>query len=75
MKNRKIDELVFMELEEDEIQACLELIEKMKEEKRLAAKREKAKTKLTEAVYDMVKLTDIATVRHFLMDLLRIIPS
>lgn len=75
MKNRKIDELVFMELEEDEIQACLELIEKMKEEKRLAAKREKAKTKLTEAVYDMVKLTDVATVRHFLMDLLRIIPS
>ena len=75
MKNRKIDELVFMELEEDEIQACLELIDKIREEKRLAEKREKAKTKLTEAVYDMIELTDVATVRHFLMDLLRIIPS
>lgn len=72
---RKVDELVYMRLEEDEIQACVQMVEKMREEKRLAVKREKAKTKLTEAVYDMVELTDVATVRHFLMDLLRVIPS
>ena len=70
---RKVDELVYMRLEEDEIQACVQMVEKMREEKRLAAKRKKAENTLKNAAFDMVEVSDVATTKHFLRELMRLI--
>lgn len=70
---KKANELFCMGLEEDEIQACVEVIEKMREEKRLAAKRKKVENTLKNAVFDMVEVSDVATTKHFLRELMRLI--
>ena len=70
---RKVDELVYMRLEEDEIQACVQMVEKMREEKRLTAKRKKVENTLKNAVFDMVEVSGVATTKHFLRELMRLI--
>ena len=72
---KKIDELIIMELEEDEITACKEWIAQIREEKRLAAKRERAKQDIINAAYTMAEVTDIDTTKHFLRELARTLPS
>lgn len=73
MKDMRIDELVLMRLEEDEIQACVQIVEKMREEKRLAAKRKKVENTVKNAVFDMVEVSGVATTKHFLRELMRVI--
>lgn len=75
MKNvdTAVDLLIEMKLEDDEVTACLDLIEKMREEKRLAAKRTEVENRLTGAVFDMVEVTSVAYTKHLMRELMRAI--